>query len=57
MIEWTSIVKEIAANRGFTLKSVKISIEPANVRTIPILGFPIPIIEFKMPKIDFEFGK
>ena len=57
MIRWAATIKKIAAQNDFTLTSVKISIEPAEVKTLPIPGFPIPYLTFKMPTIDFEFGQ
>lgn len=56
MLEWAATIRTISTQKGFALKSVKVSIEPAGVKTITFLGFPLPTIELKLPKIDFEFG-
>jgi len=56
MIEWASTIKRIGNQKGFILKTLKMSIEPIGMKTVSVFGFPLPIVEFKLPKVDFEFG-
>jgi len=52
---WLSRLREIAAEKGFRLNKVTVTIDPLSLTTVSVLGFSIPIPEIKLPKIEMEF--
>ncbi len=52
---WFSRLRAIAIEKGFRLSKVTITIDPLNMTTVNLFGFPIIVPEIKLPRIELEF--
>ena len=55
-LAWMAGVREIAKQHGFTLKSLKITLDPVSFGIASVGGIPVPIPKVSIPKVELEFA-